>query len=305
MNPLRSEDLVELEAYARIRPDYRRAVIEHKRLRRMPVGQSVTLLFEDRETLRFQVLEMLHVERIRDPQKVAEELAVYNELIPGEGELSATLFVEITEPSRIRAELDRLVGIDEHVSLELGDDGRMVPASFDPKQLEEDRISAVQYIRFQLDRSDAERFADMDFPAWIRIDHPNYARREPIPAALRASLIAGLRRDPDPLLDPRAAGALAPRDRTCFESDRVRAWSPGLSQGSHVIVETRGDESAVLDEHEALWRELQQAVRQLAREMVATHGACRIEAQLAGEGPTRFHLIAPGKKASQGPQSGW
>jgi hypothetical protein len=301
MNPLGPDDLVDLEVYARIRADYRRAVIEHKRLRRLAVGENVTLLFEDRETLRFQVLEMLHVERIREPEKVAEELAVYNELMPGPDELSATLFVEITESSRIRAELDRLIGIDEHVSLELGDGGRMIRAGFDPKQLEEDRISAVQYIRFRLEPDDAALFTDLDVPAWIRVDHPNYARRVPIDAPLRASLAAGLRADPDPLLDPRAASILAPPDRTHFESERVRAWSPGAAQGRHVIVEARDDAPVLRDGHEALWRELQEAVRRVARELVETHGACRIESRLAREGPARFHVLAvPGpKKAPQ------
>lgn len=295
MRPLQHDDLVDLEVYEGLRADYRRAVISHKRERRIPVGESVTLLFEDRETLRFQVLEMLHVERITDPQKIQAELEVYNELIPGPRELSATLFVEITDPSRIRAELDRLIGIDEHVALELGEgpSASVVPARFDPKQLEEDRLSAVQYVRFALDESQAARFVDLQTPAWIRIDHPHYVARAPIAAQVRASLAAGLERDPRPLLDPQAERSQAPADRIHFETEGVRAWSPGRSRGAHVIVEARRADAALLAAESALWTELLDAVRRVASEIVATQGVCRIEAQLANDGePARFHVMA-------------
>jgi hypothetical protein len=133
------------------------------------------------------------VERIDDPGAVQRELDVYNELMPGEGELSATLFIEIPELSRIKEELDRLVGIDEHVSLVLGDEA--VPARFDPKQREADRISAVQYIRFALGPEQRARFADPAVPARLRIDHPAYRHEAPLPPAVRASLAADLRGD--------------------------------------------------------------------------------------------------------------
>ena len=117
MKRLTLEDVVGLDAYDALRGAYRDAIIAHKRERRLAIGENVTLLFEDRETLRFQVQEMLWVERIADPDKIQHELDVYNELMPGEGELSATLFVEITDAERIRPELDRLISIDEHVAL--------------------------------------------------------------------------------------------------------------------------------------------------------------------------------------------
>lgn len=292
MNPLQPEDLVDLETYASLRADYRRAVIAHKRDRRMSVGDRVTLLFEDRETLRFQVLEMVYVERIDDPAKIQDELDVYNELIPGERELSATLFLEITEPGRIRPELDRLIGIDEHVALEVGDGGdrQLVPARFDPKQMEEDRLSAVQYIRFALDEPQALLFSDPATPAWIRIDHPNYAKRAEIPPTVRASLIAGLRAAPASLLAPIPAD-LAPRQTLLFETENVRAWSTGRG-AVHVVVEARRVDPHLLDEGGTLWSELCDAVRRAARETSAAHGSCRIEAELtAGERPARFQVL--------------
>ena len=202
MRPLVREEIAPLGSYAALRDAYRSAVIEHKRARRMAVGPQVTLVFEDRETLRFQVQEMLWVERIQEPERVQQELDVYNELMPGPLELSATLLIEITEPGRIRAELDRLVGLDEHVALVLGsgDGARRVPARFDAKQFEADRIAAVQYIRFALDDAGLALLADLREPAAIRIDHPNYSQTAPLPPEVRASLVAGLRADPESLL---------------------------------------------------------------------------------------------------------
>ena len=89
MRPLAREEVVPLAAYGGLRDAYRRAVIEHKRARRLAVGPNVTLVFEDRETLRFQVQEMLFVERIEEPARVQHELDVYNELMPGAREISA------------------------------------------------------------------------------------------------------------------------------------------------------------------------------------------------------------------------
>lgn len=294
MRPLEREDLVDLEAYPSLRSDYRRAVIAHKRARRMSVGDHVTLLFEDRETLRFQVLEMLFVERIGDATRIQNELDVYNELIPGERELSATLFVEITEPGRIRPELDRLIGIDEHVALEIseGDDRQVVPARFDTKQMEEDRLSAVQYIRFTLDEKQAALFCDPALPAWIRIDHPNYAQRASIAPEVRASLVAGLADAPPPLLEPATTPVTPPARRILFETANVLAWSPGAGS-AHVIVETRHADPSLLDPDSALWDELCSAVQRAARETRVAHRACRIEAEVgAVDRPARFDVIA-------------
>jgi len=143
VRPLTLDEIADLDTYERLRPRFHERVVALKRDRRVPVGERVTAVFENRETLRFQVQEMCRVERIADPRKVQQELDVYNELVPGENELSATLFIEITDLESIKPELDRLVGLDEHVSLWIGDE--RIPASFDPKQMEEDRISAVQY----------------------------------------------------------------------------------------------------------------------------------------------------------------
>ncbi len=142
MKPLVLEEIVDREKYAELRTSYRTAVIDYKRSRRLAVGENITLLFEDYETLRFQVQEMVWVEGIALPEKIQHEIDTYNELMPADHELSATLFIEITEAAKIRAALDRLIGVDEHVSLIVGDEHEAIEidAQFDPKQMEEDRI---------------------------------------------------------------------------------------------------------------------------------------------------------------------
>lgn len=193
MRPVRREELLDLVAYEKGRDAYLASVIEYKRLRRVGVGDRLTFVFENRETVRFQIQEMLRAERIVEEAKIGEELAVYNELLPGANELSATLMIEITESRRIRAELDRLIGIDEHVFLEVGD--QSVRASFDPKQFEEERISAVQYVRFPLGPELASEFRDPAVPARLWVDHPSYRASTELCGAIRASLAADLAPD--------------------------------------------------------------------------------------------------------------
>ena len=147
---------------------------------------------------------MLWVERIAEPAKVQAELDVYNELMPGEAELSATLFVEITEASEIRPTLERLVGLDARCCWcsARSPTRRGFPRASIPRQLEAARISAVQYLRFPLDARARARFADPRVRARLRVEHPSYRREEEIPPAVRAALIASLAREPEPLLQP-------------------------------------------------------------------------------------------------------
>ncbi len=298
MRPLALEEIVDLERYETLRAAYRDAVIAHKRQRRLAVGENVTLVFEDRETLRFQVQEMLRVERIREPALVQKELDVYNELMPGPGELSATLFVEITELAEIRPALDRLIGIDEHVALVLGEADReeTLRASFDPKQMEEEWISAVQYIRFALDPAQVERFATPALRARIRIDHPHYAHEVELPPYLRASLIRGLAQEPEPLLPLAAEPRPAAQETLLFRRGRVRALQPAAARGpGHVIVET-DPAAALLSADPALHAEALAVVLEVARDVAARHGGCRIQAEADAPGARlRWHVLGPSR----------
>jgi hypothetical protein len=294
VRPLLASEVVALERYAGLRREYRRRVIEYKRVRRIAVGERVSLLFEDRETIRFQVQEMLFVERISDPEKVQHELDVYNELIPGEGELSATLFVEVGDAARIRQELDRLVGIDEHLLLVVGagEDALRVRARFDARQLESDRISAVQYIRFPLSREAARRFSDPALRAWIRIDHPAYAQEAEIPPEVRASLAATLAgEEPASLLPGAPAPAEAARGEVELETGRVRVLREAGSP-EHWVVEPI-EACSLLAADRDLVVELALALQRAAERLAERHGAVRIEAiQVAPGRPLRWRLTA-------------
>ncbi len=193
MRPLDPSDILDLTAYEKIREDFLAETIELKRHRRIHVGDQLCFVFENRRTVLFQIQEMTRAERTVKPEAIAAEVAVYNELIPKPHSLSATLMIEIPDLSRIKSELDRLVGIDEHVSLEIG--GERVGATFDDKQFESDRISAVQYVQFPLGAALSAAFRDPNVRAWLRVDHPNYDFRTEIVGESRASLAADLADD--------------------------------------------------------------------------------------------------------------
>jgi hypothetical protein len=224
VTPLSAADIPALEVFEGIRDELRARVIAHKAPRRVAVGDRVTLLFEDRETIRWQILEMSRVERTRDARAIAHEVAVYNELIPGPRELSATMFIEITDTGKIRSELDRLLGIDDSVWLAIG--AMRVKAQFDTRQLEEDRISAVHYLRFALGEAAAAAFADAGTPVALRIEHAAYQVAAPLSPETRASLLVDLTRDPAPLLDFSRASASAARDRVLEERAHFRVIAP-------------------------------------------------------------------------------
>ncbi len=183
------DDILGLAAYEKVREDFRRRIIELKKVRRMAVGDKVTLVFENRHTLTFQIQEMVRAERIADLDKIREEIEVYNELVPEPRELSATLFLEITEQSHLREELLKFLGIDEAVYLNVG--SHSIHARFESGRSKEDKISAVQYVKFPF--SEEARLALINGePAAIVIDHPNYQARAVMDARTRQSLVEDL-----------------------------------------------------------------------------------------------------------------
>jgi hypothetical protein len=270
LRPLTLGELVGVDAYEALRDDYRARVMALKADRRLPVGDRVTLVFENRETIRFQVQEMMRVERLRDPAGVQAELDVYNELVPGEGELSATLLIEITDSARIRPELDRLRGLDACVFLALGEGAGAlrVRARFDERQMDEARISAVHYLRFALPPEARARLREPATPARVEIDHAHYRYAAALPSALRASLAGDLAGDPAPLLRPTAGGGVA----------LLGAVAPGAR--------------ARLDADPALEAALLAAVKAQARALLRRHGACRVLCDLHAERPA-WHVFAP------------
>jgi len=190
MRPIALEDILGGERYASRRDAIRRRVIAHKQVRRVAVGDRMTFLFEDRATVWYQVQEMLWVERITDLDGTREELAVYNELLPGPSDLSSTLLIAIEDERRVREELQGLIGLDRHVRLEVGADAR-IAGVFEGGRQTDEKLSTVQYVRFPLDATLCARVAT-GAPLTLVVDHPNYRVRASLPEPVRASLAADL-----------------------------------------------------------------------------------------------------------------
>lgn len=183
------DDILGFVAYEKVREEFRREIIDKKKLRRVSVGDKISLVFEDRDTVIFQIQEMLRAERITDLDKIREEIAVYNELIPNPGELSATLFIEIEDQSHLRDDLLKFLGIDEAVSFKVG--AERVAAQFEEGRAKEDKISAVQYVRFHFDPAARQAFI-AGASSELAVDHANYRANQPLSAAVQSSLAQDL-----------------------------------------------------------------------------------------------------------------
>jgi hypothetical protein len=174
--------------YGPIRDDYRQRVIALKRVRRVLIGDRVSLVFENRHTLSVQVEEICRVENLTREDQIEAEIAVYNELMPTETSLAATLFIELPPDADSYVALKELVGLDEHVVLHIGP--HAIRAAFEPGRSTDDKISAVQYTRYPLSPEARAALETRGTQIVVEIDHPNYRYRVTCPDATRASLAA-------------------------------------------------------------------------------------------------------------------
>ena len=188
VRPITRRDIKGPSLYGAIRDDYRRRVIELKRPRRVVLGDRVSLVFENRHTLSVQIEEICRAENLTGDEQIAAEIAVYNELMPTEGSLSATLFIELPPEADAHVALRELVGLDEHVVLHVGP--HAIRAAFEPGRSTEDRISAVQYTRYPLTPEARAALQTPGTALAVEIDHPSYRHRVTCPEATRASLAA-------------------------------------------------------------------------------------------------------------------
>jgi hypothetical protein len=186
MKKVAMEDIMGFAAYEKVRETFRQRIIELKQRRRVSVGDKVTLLFENRDTVIFQIQEMLRAEKMFDLDKIREEIEVYNELIPEAKELSATLFLEIENQAHLREQLLKFLGIDETVYLKVG--SHSIHARFEEGHSKEDKISAVQYVKFPFPEPALRAFMNGE-KAELVIDHPNYKASVPIEPTTRQSLM--------------------------------------------------------------------------------------------------------------------
>ena len=193
------DDIADLRAYERERAAFRDHVIALKKRRRIGVGPIVTVVFENRDTIRFQIQEMARAERMLSDEQIQTELDIYNPLIPQPGQLSATLFIELTDKAALREWLPKLVGIERSVELLIGEgtDSEVIRCLPDPEHEEqltrEDVTASVHYIGFALSPDQIDRFAKE--PVLLAVNHREYAQSTPLPEETKAALLEDLRGD--------------------------------------------------------------------------------------------------------------
>ena len=196
MEKIAAAEVLDLVAYEKTRDARRAAIIERKQNRRVSVGDNLTFLFENRDTVLYQIQEMIRTERIVHDDKVKEEIDAYNALIPSTGELSATLFIEIPELTRmgqdeVRRTVNRFQGLDrEGVWLVIG--AHRVPARFEEGHSKEEKMAAVHYLRFALPEAARAALADPAQRVRLVVDHPNYKAEADVVPAVRAEIVADL-----------------------------------------------------------------------------------------------------------------
>ena len=188
--------LLSLEAYSRERNAYRSRVIAHKQLRTVHVGEHVTLIFEDEQTVRYQVQEMLRIERIFEADGIRDELAAYNPLIPDGRNWKATMLIEYPDEAERRRRLAELKGIEDRTWVEVeGAEGKMrrvfAIADEDLERENEEKTSAVHFVRFELDEAMCAALKK-GAALSVGVDHPHYRAAVRVAPEVRASLAGDL-----------------------------------------------------------------------------------------------------------------
>jgi hypothetical protein len=185
-------DLLGKDAYEAARTDLRRRILVMKRTRRVLVGEHCSVHFENRETMRYQIQEMLRAEDSWErPGAVAGELDAYNPLIPMRGELSATIMLEYVTPEERLEHLPRFVGLDQHVWLRIGDTDPVL-ARFDRSQIDARGVSSVQYVKWPLDPTRVDLLGREGTVVRLLIDHPAYTAQAVLSEETRREIM----RDP-------------------------------------------------------------------------------------------------------------
>ena len=187
------ESLMTLEAYAKARPALRTEVIAHKKIRHVQLGNHVSLLFEDEKTLRYQIQEMLRIEKTFDEPGILAELDVYNALMPEGSNFKATMLIEYTDETERKSALARLIGIEDRIFIQVeGQDRVYAIADEDMERENEEKTSAVHFVRFELTgpmKSALKGGAQM----MVGCDHANYpAHLEELPQETLAALLVDL-----------------------------------------------------------------------------------------------------------------
>ena len=192
MNKLIPGDLLTLEAYAKARPEYRQRMIAHKKNRTVALGDHITLLFEDELTVRYQVQEMLRIEKIFEEAGIRDELDAYNPLIPDGSNWKATLLIEYPDVEERRVMLAQLKGIEDRIWVQADGCARVFAIADEDLERENDeKTSSVHFVRFELD-SAMKKALSAGAGLSLGVDHPAYAVRVDAGSAVRGALLKDL-----------------------------------------------------------------------------------------------------------------
>lgn len=171
MKKIELGDVLDIAKYELVREDYRKRILQIKAKRRLFVGPRIMYAFENYDTMLYQVQEMMRAERIVKEAAILREINVYNELIPDENQLSATMFIATGNPKKDIAFLQQIVGLPDHTYMAI--DGERIRPGFDPSQISEQRLSSVQYVKFNLSEGQAARLKN-GADVVLGFDHKNY-----------------------------------------------------------------------------------------------------------------------------------
>ncbi len=192
MKTITFDEILPLADYERVRARLRPLFIHEKERRRLHVGSHLTFIFENAQTAWYQIEEMIKAEKMTNREAIQHEIDTYYVLLPAAGEIAATLLIEYAEPRERDAALARLAGLERHLWLKVGP--QRIAARFDDRQMSDERISAVQFVRFSMEGVDAARFLELAGKGEVAVeaDHPSLAARAAIGGLLAASLAEDL-----------------------------------------------------------------------------------------------------------------
>lgn len=187
------DSLLTLEAYAKARPEFRKRVIEHKKLRTLALGNHVTMIFEDELTIRYQIQEMLRIEKIFEEEGILHELESYAPLVPDGSNFKATMMIEYDDPAERKVALSKLIGVEDKVWVQVEGSPKVYAIADEDLERENDeKTSSVHFLRFELSKDMCEALK-YGVTLSVGIDHENYRTAiSPLPAENRNALVADL-----------------------------------------------------------------------------------------------------------------
>ena len=188
MKFISKDSLLNIIEYEKVRDKYRTDIILYKKNRRLKIGPNITIVFENEQTLSFQIQEIMRAERMVQDEDIQDEVDIYNSIMPPKDGLSATLFIEVTEEDKIKSVLNQFIGLTSGKTLYLDIDGEKVYALFEQGREEEDKISSVHYLQFHLTKEQIKKIGDSKYRIRIGVNYKGYDFVETLSKAMQVSL---------------------------------------------------------------------------------------------------------------------